>query len=233
MRKTLIISITLNFILIIGALVFFTIEYNKKPNTIFSKNINSVVEIKATTCDIESFGSGVVITTEMIITNLHVISYTQNEEVFIHDEILIRTALMEEYVEFVFVKSDSYSDLALLKSKNKNSDGQFRTIKLSNRLLSVGDICYSIGNASNLSISMSKGIVGNPSIILEIENKEKRFVQTDLSIASGSSGGALLDEFGKLIGITTLRLRDNLGNVIYGYNYSIPLSIIEEFVKDI
>ena len=170
MRKTLITSIILNLILIIGTTIFFTIEYNKKPNNIFSKNINSVVEIKSTTNDIESYGSGVVVESEkFIITNLHVISYTQIEETLIHNKILVRTSVMEEYVEFVFVRADFDFDLALIKIKNENNTAKFTPINLSNRLLSIGDVCYSIGNASNLSISMSKGIIGNPSIILETE----------------------------------------------------------------
>ncbi|MDR1906393.1 MAG: serine protease, partial [Clostridiales bacterium] len=37
-----------------------------------------------------------------------------------------------------------------------------------------------------------------------------------MTITEGNSGGALLDERGKLIGITTFRTKDNKGNTIYG-----------------
>ena len=53
----------------------------------------------------------------------------------------------------------------------------------------------------------------------------------DLTIAQGNSGGALLNEKGKLIGITTFRTKDNSGNVIYGIVYCISINIVLDYIK--
>ena len=44
-------------------------------------------------------------------------------------------------------------------------------------------------------------------------------------------GGALLDENGKLIGITSFRTKDNNGNVIYGLVYSIPIQTVINYIN--
>lgn len=65
---------------------------------------------------------------------------------------------------------------------------------------------------SNQGISISKGIISSESISIIIDNEARKYIQAQISIALGSSGGALLDSRGKLIGITTLRLKDRYGN---------------------
>jgi serine protease Do len=150
-----------------------------------------------------------------LITNYHVVSYTQNNEKYIHEVILIRLSTQETYIEVEVTKFDKYNDLAIIKIIDSEQYSEFESIELGNSDdLSIGDICYAIGNAGNLSISMSQGIIGSPSIKLVVDGEEKTYIQSDISITSGSSGGALVDEWGRLIGITTLRLRDNTGAVI-------------------
>ena len=58
-----------------------------------------------------------------------------------------------------------------------------------------------------------------------------RYIQIDATSANGVSGGALLNENGKNIGIITLRLLDNNGVPIYGYVYAIPIDVVLEFVN--
>jgi serine protease Do len=89
-----------------------------------------------------------------------------------------------------------------------------------------------LGNFANLSLSLSQGSIANNLLTLEVGGHLRDFIASDITIASGSSGGALLNIYGHLIGITTLRLKDELGNVIYGYGYSIPLKVIEEFYNN-
>lgn len=52
-----------------------------------------------------------------------------------------------------------------------------------------------------------------------------------ISKASGNSGGALLDEKGRLVGITSFRIKDNQGNIVYGLVYSIPVNMIVEYAN--
>ena len=48
---------------------------------------------------------------------------------------------------------------------------------------------------------------------------------------AGNSGGALLDEKGDLIGITSFRTKDNQGNVVHGLVYSIPINTIINYLR--
>ena len=41
-----------------------------------------------------------------------------------------------------------------------------------------------------------------------------------------------LDEKGKLVGLTTFRLKDSSNNVVYGISYSIPVSTILEYITN-
>jgi len=220
-------------ILAMSFAILLLVDHFKSPKEIFNKNIQSIVEVKSTTDEIESFGSAVVISNQgELITNFHVVSYTQNSEKYIHKVILIRLSTQETYIEVEVTTFDEYSDLAVLKIIVSEQYSEFKPIELGNSdNLSIGDICYAIGNAGNLSISMSQGIIGSPSIKLVIDGEEKTYIQSDISITSGSSGGALVDEWGRLIGITTLRLKDNTGAVIYGYGYSISVNQIKGFLE--
>ena len=55
-------------------------------------------------------------------------------------------------------------------------------------------------------------------------------IQCDIVITSGSSGGALLDENGQLIGLTTFRVKDQNGYIVYGVGFAIPTVTIEIFL---
>ena len=49
-------------------------------------------------------------------------------------------------------------------------------------------------------------------------------------INEGNSGGALLNEKGDLIGITTFRLKDSSYNVIYGMAFAIPINTVLSYL---
>ncbi len=233
MKKTHYVLISIMTIILMFSAVFAMVCYKRMPNTIFKDNIFSIVEVKSTTDEFESFGTAVVISDQgELITNFHVVSYIQNSEKHIHETILIRLSTQETYTEVEVTKFDKYNDLAVIKVIASEKHNEFKSIDLGNSdKLSIGDTCYAIGNAGNLNISMSQGIIGSPSIKLVIDGEEKTYIQSDISITSGSSGGALVDEWGRLIGITTLRLKDNTGAVIYGYGYSITVNQIKQFLE--
>ena len=83
---------------------------------------------------------------------------------------------------------------------------------------------------SNYGISMTSGYISIPHINVSYNEKIRNVIQCDLTISDGNSGGALVDSKGKLIGLTTFRLKDASNNVIYGISYSIPVSAIMEYI---
>ena len=91
---------------------------------------------------------------------------------------------------------------------------------------------YAIGNLSNYGLSITKGIVSIPHINITYNNITRNVIQCDLTISDGNSGGALVNSDGKLIGLTTFRLKDQSNNIIYGISYCIPINTVLEYIEN-
>ena len=236
LKKLIIISLSLScilfvvFIIAIGVTVYHSKTYVKK---LYDKSLQSVVEVKAYTKDVgESFGSAVLMKSDgTLVTNSHVVTYSKLEETKAFDEISIRFANSDKYMSVDLVKYDVLKDLAVLKIKDKSLK-KLKAIKIADiKKVKSGDEVFAIGNLSNYGIGITKGHVSVPKINIIVDENKKEVIQCDITIVSGSSGGALVNRNGKLIGITTFRTKDNLGNVIYGIGYAIPINRVLEYIK--
>ncbi len=225
-------------VLIIMAVGFcllpFSIDKNntKSAEEVFQSSLNSVVEIKATTEDVgESFGTAVFVKEDgTLVTNAHVVTYKQMDEYKTFESISIRFAFEERYQDVELIKYDNDLDIAVLKIKNTNCD--LKPIEMGDsKSLKAGNDVYAIGNLNNVGVSLTRGIVSNPSINVAYNGKTRNVIQCNLTIADGNSGGALVDENGKLIGITTFRLKDSSQNVIYGIAYCVPIHTVLQYIN--
>ena len=87
-------------------------------------------------------------------------------------------------------------DLALIKVQGEG----YSYLELADSdKVKTGAQVYTIGSPLGLQDSFSRGIVSSSKRNLE----SRDFIQIDAAISSGSSGGALLDEFGRIIGVTS------------------------------
>lgn len=231
-KKVLYICFIMIGVAIIVILIHFYKYNNKSAKEIFNENINSIVEIKASTNNVgESYGTGVICDSNgLLITNAHVISYTSLSETKTFDTFEIRFATKKNYQSATLVKYDTEIDLAILKIDDVSV--KYDSIKFSNKTYSTGDKVYAIGNTSNYGIGISEGIISVTEVNIIYNNVSRTVIQADIDISSGNSGGALVDKYGSLIGITTFRTKDNNGNVNYGFAYSIPIYIIKKFIGD-
>ena len=84
--------------------------------------------------------------------------------------------------------------------------------------LQVGSRIYTIGSPKGMQNTMSDGIISS-TCRPEYQNR----IQITAPISSGSSGGALLDEYGNVIGITTSTLIDS-----QNLNFAIPINEVIE-----
>ena len=135
----------------------------------------------------------------------------------------------EEYHPVLLIKYDVKKDIAILRLEDKSA--KFKAIKIGNsEKLAFGDKVYAIGNGSNYGLGITQGIISIPKMNITYENNTREVIQADITISAGNSGGALLDSKGNLIGITTFRIKDLTGNVVYGLVYSIPINNILEFL---
>ena len=140
-----------------------------------------------------SLGSGVILSTAgHIVTNNHVIAGADAIQVLLADG---RSASAS------VVGSDPETDLAILHIDLPD----LTPIALANAEdIAVGDVVLAIGNPYGFSHSVSQGVVsGVGRFGLQLSTYEG-YIQTDATIHLGSSGGALIDHQGRLVGINTL-----------------------------
>lgn len=173
-------------------------------------------------------GSGVIIRSDgYIITNAHVIDGAEKIMVSANDK---------KYMAEI-VGADTESDIAVVKIDAEN----LQPIALADSdNLHVGDWVMAIGCPMGYEQTATTGIVSalNRSTISSSNGTTTIYptlIQTDAAINSGNSGGALVDDEAKLIGINTLvsassygGQADNLGFAISSnYAISIANQIIE------
>lgn len=233
MKKILIcINISLLMFIFTGILFIF-LSKSPTADDVFKKNQNSVVELKSQTGEsLTSYGSAVFIKDDgTIISNAHVVTYKQSGVYKEFELYEIRFSFETDYKEVTLIKYDLNRDIAILKINN-TEDVKYKTIKYGDSSkISSGDKVYAIGNGMNHGIGINEGVISLPEVKIEYENNVRNVIQCDLIINEGNSGGALLDSKGRLIGITTFRLKDYSGNVIYGMAFCIPIGEVIDYLN--
>lgn len=171
-------------------------------------------------------GSGVIVTpTGFILTNFHQIENTE----------WVSIVLPREDKEYVarLIGSDRRSDLALLKIDGE--DLPCATLGDSDHL-DVGDVVIAIGNPFGIGQTSTIGIVsakGRSELPMAHHVDLANFIQTDASINPGNSGGALIDAYGRLVGINAALLNPD-GYASLGIGFAIPInqarSVMEQLI---
>jgi S1-C subfamily serine protease len=169
-----------------------------------------------------STGSGVIVSEEgYIITNLHVLESAKDIRVALQDG-------REATPEIVgFSKED---DMAVLKI---NLEG-LQAIEIGNPdEARVGDVVLAIGNPVGVGQTVTQGIIsGTRRKGLQLSTFEN-FIQTDAAINPGNSGGALVDAYGRLLGINIGDLRQTYFGEASGIGFAIPADRAIQAVNDI
>ncbi len=192
--------------------------------------MDSVVELKAVSeSGGESYGTAVLIKENTLITNAHIIHTSILGEDILFDEFYIRKHSHNDYMRINLVKFDLDLDIAVF---NIDDENELKTISVGNSSkIKAGQRVYAIGNLNNHGISLTAGYVSIPLLIIKDEQFTRGVIQSNLTIAEGNSGGALINSFGKLIGITSFRIKDKDGNPIYGMAYSVPINDILDYIS--
>ena len=195
----------------------------------------SVVSIKVTSAFGAETGSGWIYKSDSnlsyIITNNHVI-----EGAVTSGTILVEL-LNGDTLTAQIVGRDSVYDLAVLRV----SRGNLPTVTIGNSSkISVGEPVVAIGSPLGLASTVTSGIISalNRPVTIGSDGEELfvNAIQTDAAINPGNSGGALLDSFGRIVGvnsaIATLSSGAVGGNI--GVGYAIPINeakrVIDELV---
>lgn len=195
-----------------------TITFNQtgSENQLFAKQRRRRLQQKKEL----SLGSGVILHEQgFIITNLHVIENAEEILVLLYDG---RDTLAK------VVGRDNATDLAILKIDLPN----LQAIDTgSSENMRVGDSVLAIGNPYGFGQSVSAGIISAKGRYGLNMNTYENYIQTDAAINIGSSGGALIDDQGSLIGINSAIYSQQGGSI--GIGLAIPIEIAMKVLKDI
>lgn len=156
----------------------------------------------------------------LIITNYHNIYEAQTIEITLYDGRRL-TACLLEY-------NDRW-DLALLRVEAQH----LPYLRLGNsRLLNIGCSVYAVGNPRKLDFTLTSGVIGAFDRKLEVINHPnpiEQFIQTDVTVNHGCSGGPLLNTEGKLVGINTAI--STRSGYFEGYSFAQPVELVKALLS--
>lgn len=161
------------------------------PREIAEKVIDSTA---AVSCE-NGQGAGFFVEGDRLVTNAHVLCDDSRLTVELSDGRRMQGRVL---------RRDDNLDLALVGV----AGADVRALELADAsAVRTGDAIYAVGSPRGLAFTLSDGIVAHQARVL----MGKVYVQVDATIHAGSSGGPLLDRWGRVIGVVTLRVREGEG----------------------
>ncbi|GHA69961.1 Do family serine endopeptidase [Cognatilysobacter bugurensis] len=167
-----------------------------------------------------SQGTGFLISDDgYVLTNHHVVDGAET--------VSVRLADRREFQAKV-IGSDEQSDVALLKVEGKG----LPALRTSGKPLKAGEWVVAIGSPFGLDHSVTAGIVSAVGRANPYANQQYvPFIQTDVAINRGNSGGPLLNTKGEVVGINS-QIFSNSGGYM-GVSFAIPIDVAMNAVQQL
>lgn len=202
-----------------GTGVTVTIDQTSGPvldaTQIYEKNVNSIVSIEGEGEDSYGSGTGVVMTQDgYILTNAHVVADMRRVRVVFSDNSVLPARL---------VGADSEEDVAVLKVE---AEGLVPAEFGDSDQLRCGDMVVAIGDPLGYRTSITQGIVSALDRTVEVDGVLMDLIQTSAPINFGNSGGALINDHGQVVGITTVKIVSDDG-AVEGLGFAIPMARVK------
>lgn len=166
-------------------------------------------------------GSGIIISQDgYIVTNQHVIADATEITVILNTGAEHKATL---------IGADEKTDLAVLKI---DTAGLTAATLGDSSLVEVGDLAVAIGNplGQELAGSVTAGVVSAVNRKMTVENRTYNLIQTDAAINPGNSGGALVNKYGEVIGINSIKMSQS---GIEGIGFAIASSEAKPIIDDL
>ena len=209
-RVAIIIASVLLVAIAVGLFVAtsYFVDKTLSAEEIYTLLAQSTVEIKAADGSMISTGTGMFIDNQgTIVTNYHVVEGCSQ---------IIATTYDGRNVTITSIKGyDENLDIAVLATNEQNST----PIQMRETAVQTGEKVYTLGSSLGLTGTFSEGIVS--SAVREVNGQE--YIQISAPISHGNSGGPLVDEFGKVVGITSAGFEEG-----QNLNLAIPISKIND-----
>ena len=192
---------------------------------IYADTIDSVVSITCTTQTGSSTGTGVILSADgYVVTNAHVVENARSVEVLLSDG----TKLSAQSVG-----QDQVSDLAVLYVQHTAlqpaSFGDSSALRVGDAVVAIGD---PLGTA--LRGTMTDGIVSAINRDITTGGRTMTLIQTNAALNSGNSGGPLLNCYGQVIGINTMKIGDYVNSAgVEGLGFAIPSTTVKDIVDQL
>ena len=198
------------------------IEVEYSVNSIFYRNKSTAT----------AAGSGIIISEDgYILTNNHIVNSSSTSYYYeLGKANKVTVTLYNDSTKYdaTIVGTDSQTDLAVIKIE-KNG---LKAAELGDSdAVQVGEFAMAIGNPLGLTDSVTAGIVS--AVNREVSDQDGNSyvaIQTDASINSGNSGGALVNSRGQVIGVNTLKLS---GTGVEGVGFAIPINSTKEIYEQL
>ena len=194
---------------------------------IYKKVNPSVVSVISTTAEGTGSGSGVIMSKDgYIITNNHVVDGAQSVSVQLSDG----TSLDAE-----IIGTDEQTDLAVIKV-TPTSDLTAAEFGDSDEL-EPGEYAYAIGSPGGVQFAntITGGRISAINRDLTVNDRVMTLIQTDASINNGNSGGALINKYGQVVGITSAKLSGTAfgSATVEGMGFAIPINTAKDIVDEL
>jgi hypothetical protein len=186
-----------------------------KSTSKYVSNINEAIKASVTIKNADGHGSGFMISSDgYILTNYHVISEDKNLKVVLNNE--------KEFEPQIIRVSKIY-DMALLKI---DVSGMVPFKLNFDKEIEIGLDVYAVGTpkGQDLAQTVSKGIISG----VRKNDDDSKLIQTDASINSGNSGGAIITKDGNVLGIVSSKY---FGFGVEGVAFGIPSYYVNEKLK--
>lgn len=172
--------------------------------------------------DQEGSGSGIILSSDgYIVTNHHVIDGAKDISVTLNTG--------DEYPASL-VGADAKTDLAVIKISA--SDLTVATLGDSSAC-SAGELAVAIGNplGQELAGTVTVGVISAVNRTIQTDDgTQVGLLQTDAAINPGNSGGALVNGYGEVIGINTMKFS---GSGVEGIGFAIPINTAKPIIADL
>jgi S1-C subfamily serine protease len=178
------------------------------PREIAARVSGAVVTLRGK----KKLGTGFIVRSDgWIATNAHVIEGEESVEVAFADG---RTLSSSDLVGV-----DTKHDLAIVRVDAKNLEAvTFAT----ERAVEAGDAVVAIGNPLGLERTVTNGLVSS----VRTMDDGTTVLQISVPISHGSSGGPVLDQYGRVIGISTATVETG-----QNLNFAVPVAYLAELIK--
>ena len=160
---------------------------------------------------LQSLGSGFLVSPNIIATNFHVIENSHGGYVKLvnKDEVYEIDGVVGYNIEY---------DLALIKI----ADNSGTPLTLKSPVVNIGQKIFAIGNPLGLEGTISDGIISG---LRDFEDFS--LLQISAPISPGNSGGPVVDENGEIVGVATFTFSEG-----QNLNFAVPVKYLKELLNN-